>query len=148
MRFERACISAPPTGSGKGRRWRRVSAPGAEWHFAHGRTAEAAQLYHEANEVDPFSRKLHERWAGALAAAERWEEALREYGVALIVPPTLDRDHPAPLAGAERAKLLAGAAAALVELERFDEARSTAETALAADADCVEARAVLDRLGP
>ena len=120
----------------------------AEWHFAHGRVEEAAKLYHEANEVDPFSRRLHKLWAEALVAAERWEAALREFGVALIVPANLDRDRPSPLAGAERAELLAGSAAALLALEHFDEARSTAETALAADANCAAAQAVLDRLGP
>jgi predicted Zn-dependent protease len=120
----------------------------AEWHMAAGRAVEAERLYHEANEVDPFSRRLHKLWAEALVACGRLEEALREYGVALIVPPNLDRDQLPPLAGTERAELLAGSAAVLLELERFDEARSTAETALAADADCAEAQAVLDRLGP
>lgn len=120
----------------------------ADWHMNSGRPVEAEKLYFEANEVDPFSRRLHRVWAEALFACERFDEALREYNVALIVPPTLDHDRPPPLAGSERAKLLAGSAACLVELKRFDEARSTAETALAADANCAEAQAVIDRLGP
>ena len=119
----------------------------AEWHMEAGRSAEAAQLYHEANEIDPFSRRLHRLWAEALVAEDRWEEALREYGVALIVPVNLDRDQPAALAGAERAGLLAGSARALLALGRLDEARATAQTALAADADCADAQALLEELG-
>jgi len=120
----------------------------AEWHVEAGRFEAAEKLYHEANEVDPFARRLHKLWAETLVALERYEEALREYRVALIVPRNLDRDGPPPLAGAERAELLAGSAAVLLALERFDEARATAQTALAADADCAAAQDVLDQLGP
>lgn len=118
----------------------------ADWHVQHGRFEQAARLFHEANEVDPFSRRLHREWAATLEELGDWEGALREYGVALAVPRELDRDGPPPLAGAERAGLLAGRARALYELGRMDEARSTAETALAADAENAEALEVLARM--
>ncbi len=56
----------------------------------HGR---AAKLYEQANEVDPFRRDLHLAWGSSLAELERWEEALREYSVAILVPADLDLDH-------------------------------------------------------
>jgi tetratricopeptide (TPR) repeat protein len=63
------------------------------WHRAAGRRAEEARLLDEAAQVDLFRRDLHRAWADALAAEERWAEALREYGVALLVPAELDPDH-------------------------------------------------------
>ncbi|MDA1266478.1 MAG: tetratricopeptide repeat protein, partial [Planctomycetota bacterium] len=65
----------------------------ALWHREAGRHGRAAQLLHEANEVDPFRRDLHRAWGESLVALERWEEAEREFRVTLAVPPTLDPDH-------------------------------------------------------
>lgn len=65
----------------------------AAWHEEAGRLARAAELYREANEVDPFRRDLHRAWAGVLMGLERWEEADRELRVTLAVPADLDHDH-------------------------------------------------------
>ena len=65
----------------------------AQWHRAAGRFERAAQLHDEANQVDPFRRDLHLAWAEVLVQDERWEEALREFEVGLIVPPDVDLDH-------------------------------------------------------
>lgn len=65
----------------------------AQWHREAGRHERAAELYSEANQVDPFRRDLHLAWADVLVQGERWKEALREFGVALIVPPDVDLDH-------------------------------------------------------
>ena len=43
--------------------------------------------------MDPFRRDLHLAWAEVLVQDERWEEALREFEVGLIVPPDVDLDH-------------------------------------------------------
>ena len=67
----------------------------ARWHSENERFDESAARYSEMNDVDPFQRSLHREWGRALAKAARHEEALREYGVALIVPAGLDADlHP------------------------------------------------------
>jgi len=65
----------------------------ARWHRDAGRFDRAAQLLDEANQVDPFRRDLHLAWAEVLVEAERWDEALREFEVGLIVPPDVDLDH-------------------------------------------------------
>ncbi|MDE0914064.1 MAG: hypothetical protein OSB57_02660 [Planctomycetota bacterium] len=65
----------------------------AQWHREAGRFDRAATLYGEANEVDPFRRDLHLAWAEVLVEEERWKDALREFGVGLIVPPDVDLDH-------------------------------------------------------
>jgi tetratricopeptide (TPR) repeat protein len=65
----------------------------AQWHRDAGRFDRAAQLHDEANQVDPFRRDLHLAWAEVLVQAERWDEALREFEVGLIVPPDVDLDH-------------------------------------------------------
>ena len=65
----------------------------AAWHADAGRLERAAELYREANEVDPFRRDLHQAWAGVLVKLERWEEADRELRVTLAVPAELDFDH-------------------------------------------------------
>ena len=129
----------------------------AAWHVAAGRHAEAAQLFAEANEIDPFLRDLHRDWAHALRETGRFEEALREYRVALIVPPELDRDYtaasmgpfaigpaapaePEALTDEERAELTAYAALCLKELGREEESRAEAQRALELDEDCELAR--------
>ena len=65
----------------------------ARWHADAGRQERAVELYAEANEVDPFRRDLHREWGDALEKLERWDEALREYTVAMDVPADLDADH-------------------------------------------------------
>ncbi len=65
----------------------------AAWHAGKGSDARAAELYSEANEVDMFRRDLHIAWAECLERLERYEEAAREYGVAVSVPAKLDPDH-------------------------------------------------------
>lgn len=132
----------------------------AAWHFENGRFAEANRLFAEANEVDLFLRDLHWAWARSLQAEGRFEEALREYRVAALVPPELDSDHQSSamsveealekiqergsvkpehdavaLTDEERAQLLSSSAECLLELERRDEAVSAASQARALDAD-------------
>ena len=63
------------------------------WHAENGRHEAAVVLFDEANQVDPFRRDLHRPWADSLFALERWEEALREFRVTLLVPANLDPDH-------------------------------------------------------
>jgi tetratricopeptide (TPR) repeat protein len=64
-----------------------------KWHVENGRHKQAVVLFDEANQVDPFRRDLHRPWADSLFELERWEEALREYRVTLLVPANLDPDH-------------------------------------------------------
>ncbi len=118
----------------------------AAWHLEHGRTERAIALLSEANEVDPFLRGLHREWGDALRTAERFEEALREYGMALRVPPELDAGDQEPYSDADRAELLGLQAACLERLERKEEALAAAREALGLDADCDVARGVVDRL--
>jgi len=65
----------------------------AAWHEEAGRLERAAELYRQANEVDPFRRDLHHAWAGVLMELESWEAADRELRVTLAVPADLDHDH-------------------------------------------------------
>ncbi len=65
----------------------------ARWHVENGRDAAAVKLFDEANEVDMFRRDLHIAWGAALERLGRFEEAAREYRVALAVPPLFDPDH-------------------------------------------------------
>ena len=65
----------------------------ARWHVENGRDGAAVALFEEANEVDMFRRDLHVAWARALERLERFEEAAREYRVALAVPALFDPDH-------------------------------------------------------
>jgi tetratricopeptide (TPR) repeat protein len=64
-----------------------------KWHAEAGRLKRASELFSEALQVDPFRRDLHMVWAPVLEELERWEEAEREYAVALAVPPQFDLDH-------------------------------------------------------
>ncbi len=144
----------------------------AKWLDGLGRHAESAELYREANEVDPFRRDLHRRWGIALAVLGRYEEALREFDVALKVPAELD----AALIGGAHAdvvipeqfselisaaeghglsradwealapEILGRKARVLVELGRPEEARAAAEEALALDPDAGIAQEVLSGL--
>jgi tetratricopeptide (TPR) repeat protein len=116
----------------------------ADWYAERDDCARAAELYARANEVDPFVRSLHRSWALALFACERYEEALREFGVALMVPPGLDLEQPGPLGSAERAELIGRQALCLARLGRHEEARAKAEQAFALDADCAPAREALE----
>lgn len=106
--------------------WRRRV---AKWHLGEERFEEAAFLYNEANEIDPFSRELHVQWAAALEGAGRDEEALREWRVAALVPVDLDLEATTQLSESQRADLLGKEAICLVRLERLDEAQQTLESA-------------------
>lgn len=99
--------------------WRRRL---GKWHADNDRFDQAAYFYHEANEIDPFSRALHEEWGAALEALGRWEEALREYEVVGLVPIELDLDAGGPLTSADRADLFAKRARCLIALGRLEEA--------------------------
>ncbi|MFM7282722.1 MAG: tetratricopeptide repeat protein, partial [Planctomycetia bacterium] len=82
----------------------------ADWLLRQGRPRDAARRLEEANEIDPFRRKLHMAWAEALEACEDWTGAAREYGVVKLVPPELDADEPGPLSQAEQERIAAGLA--------------------------------------
>ncbi len=64
----------------------------AEWLDDKARYAESIQLWEEANEVDPFRRHLHYRWGRALFEEQRFEEAVREFAVGLLITSELDGD--------------------------------------------------------
>lgn len=118
----------------------------ARWYAERGEHADAAALFAEANEVDPFQRQLHSDWGDSLAALGRNEEALREFEVALLVPAELEKMPSEPLSAAERADLLGRSAAQLVSLGRLDEARARAQEALALDPACKSALGALERI--
>lgn len=65
----------------------------ALWHHAGERFDQAAALFLEANEVDPFRRDLHDAWGKSLLALKRYEEADREFRMVMAVPVNLDPDH-------------------------------------------------------
>jgi tetratricopeptide (TPR) repeat protein len=117
----------------------------AAWHFAQGRYAESARRYAEANEIDPFLRRLHRDFGDALRAAGRSEEALREYTVGPQVPEALDADKPGGLDDPEQAQWIGLQASCLQALGRNAEAAERARKALALDADCKIAREVLEK---
>jgi tetratricopeptide (TPR) repeat protein len=118
----------------------------ARWHAAEGRHERAAMWFERANDVDPFRRQLHADWGRSLLELARYADALREFRVALQVPPSLDPDSPDAPDEEEQAQLLGGQAQALVGLERFDEARECVEQALALDEDCENARRAQEEL--
>jgi len=64
----------------------------AEWLDGKGRSSDSAQLWEEANEIDPFRRHVHVAWGRALARLARHAEAAREFGVARRVSAELDGD--------------------------------------------------------
>jgi tetratricopeptide (TPR) repeat protein len=104
--------------------WRRRV---AKWHADAGRWRKAASLLNEANEIDPFSRSLHREWGEALERLEEWEDALREYRVAVMVPDDLDSSGEGPLSESARAELLAKQAECLRKLGRDEEAKALEE---------------------
>jgi tetratricopeptide (TPR) repeat protein len=118
----------------------------AAWHMQKGRPEKAAVRLDEANQIDPFRRKLHEAWAEALVACKRWEEALREYHIGPVVPAELDTDKPAEMSDAGRAQWMAHEATCLRELGRNAEAKAKAEGALELDPGCDLANEELGKL--
>ncbi len=101
----------------------------AAWHGEHERWEQAARLLAAANEVDPFSRSLHIEWGRALEGLERFEQALREYGVAQLVPVALDADSEVAMGKTERAELLVAEGRCLLALGREAEAQGRLEEA-------------------
>lgn len=124
--------------------WRRRV---AAWHAKAQRWGPAARWLREANEIDPFSHGLHREWGEALEALGSWEDAEREYRVALLVPANLDSETGGPLTDAERADLLGRQARCLAELGRKDEAAGKVKAALELDGEAEAAREVQRRLG-
>jgi tetratricopeptide (TPR) repeat protein len=118
----------------------------AAWHFEAKRYDASLKYFEQANDIDPFRRDIHRAWGNALRAAEKHEEALREYRVAMLVPPDMDADHPDALTDAESADLLALEAASLAALDRHAEALDTAKRALEKDPDCALAQETLRKL--
>jgi tetratricopeptide (TPR) repeat protein len=110
-----------------------------------GRSEAAARSFERANQIDPFRRTLHERWADALEGAGRPLEAARELLAATLVPTQLDRDEVEPLTGEQRAELLARRAKLLWQAGAKDEARAALRAALEADPDNAAARELLEQ---
>lgn len=63
----------------------------AAMELKNGDRAAEARLLQEAVWIDPFMRELHVRLGHAYEALDRREDALREFRVALAVPPQADR---------------------------------------------------------
>lgn len=114
----------------------------ADWHQAAGRHARAAEIFEEANHVDPFRRKLHLEWGRALLNSDQPEPAIREFQVARRIQPSMDADSPGPLGSAEEARLLGLEAQALMALDRAEEALTLADRATDLDPVCPEAQVV------
>jgi tetratricopeptide (TPR) repeat protein len=114
----------------------------ARWHAREARPQEAVRWFEEVNEIDPFRRALHVEWGEVLEALERYEEALREFRVALLVPVDLDLDQAGPPDDEERARLLTAQARMLGKLGRKVESAATAAQALELDPQNDEARAI------
>jgi tetratricopeptide (TPR) repeat protein len=83
----------------------RVRVELARWHVEAGRHAQAAELFEQANEVEPFQRGLHLEWARALAELERYDDVLRECSAFDRVPVELDAVAQEPAAERERAEV-------------------------------------------
>lgn len=118
----------------------------ARWLAERGRYAEAEPLFGEANQIDPFQRALHQDWGRALMELGRWEEALREFEVAAIVPPELELGPTEPLSDPERAAIEGFAAQMLARLGRVDAARALAAVALGRDPSAASAKRALELL--
>ncbi|QDU84904.1 Tetratricopeptide repeat protein [Planctomycetes bacterium Pla163] len=113
----------------------------ARWHASKDRHAEAARLYEEANDIDPFLRILHLEWGRSLERTGRYAEALREVEAWERVL-RFERSNP-PAAGAP----------AGVELEKFEEAevevlRARALFGLGREVEAREATARAVELAP
>lgn len=129
-----------------------------DWFQAQGEHAQAATWYEKANEVDPFRRDLHLSWGRSLRAAGDLAGALREFGVALVVPAELDVDHlgppverdgppvPRPLSDPERAAIHFEMAQIAEGLELPDRVRYHLGQALVADPGHLEAVQWFQRL--
>ncbi|MFT4537886.1 MAG: tetratricopeptide (TPR) repeat protein [Planctomycetota bacterium] len=115
----------------------------ASWHGEKGRFAEAAALYAEANEVDPFRRRHHLDWAEALFEIQAYEEADREWTVAALVPIQLDADEPQAATPSQRAKWLCRRASCAVALDAPERAAELAKEALQLDPSCDQAQAFI-----
>jgi tetratricopeptide (TPR) repeat protein len=118
----------------------------ARWHAQAGRHARAAELFREANEIDPFHRELHLDWGRSLLALADHAAALREFDVALAMPGELDPDLPGELPSDLAAELGGLRAAALAGLGRTEEAAEAARAALELDPACAAARSALESL--
>ena len=118
----------------------------AAWHMQKGRPEKAAVRLDEANQIDPFRRKLHQAWAEALVAQKKWEDALREYRIGPVVPAEMDADKPPEMGDAEKAQWMAHEAMCLRELGRNSEAKAKAEKALELDPGCDAANEELGKL--
>jgi tetratricopeptide (TPR) repeat protein len=117
-------------------------------------TPRQARYFERANEIDPFRNALHVDWGKSLSRLARHEEALREFRVALMVPPELERapPHSPPgarpgLSDAAKAEILGLQALELLELGRNEEAEEAARKALQLQGDEAGARRALERLG-
>jgi len=121
--------------------WRRQV---ADWHALNERWPEAAGHLRHANQVDPFSSSLHIQWGAALEAQGLWEEALREYTVALLVPAKLDSDETPT--GEERTRLTLAEGRCLAELGRLGEAREKLDASRSKGGELDEWRALEQRL--
>ena len=117
-----------------------------EYHAEAGRHARAAELFNEANEIDPFRRELHRLWGISLAELGRHAEAAREFRVQRAVPPELDPDDGEPLDDETRAESMGREALARIELGELDAARELVREALALDGSCESAESALERL--
>lgn len=63
----------------------------AEFENSQNNREEEARLLEEALQIDPFMRELHVRLGNAYRELRRYEDAAREYQVAIAVPTALDR---------------------------------------------------------
>ncbi|MBK7642003.1 MAG: tetratricopeptide repeat protein [Planctomycetes bacterium] len=118
----------------------------AAWLMTKAQPEQAARRLDEANQIDPFRRKLHEQWAEALVAQKKWADALREYHVGPIIPSEMDADKPAEMGDKEKAQWMAHEATCLRELGRNAEAQAKAEQALELDPACELANEELGKL--
>ncbi len=117
----------------------------ARWNAREGRPAVAERWFCEANQVDPFARGVHLVWGAVLEELGRMEEALREYRVALLVPPELDLDRSGAPDEREQARILALQGRVLLALSRAEEARAALTRALELDPSCEEAKRLRER---
>ncbi len=118
----------------------------ARWHAEHARHREAARLFELANEIDPFTRRLHMDWGRSLRELGEHEQALREFTVAIDVPQELDVLDPDPPSAQERAQMLGAQALEAARLERAELARERAAQALELDDSQADAKLALELL--